>query len=169
MLRSYLLLPVVVAFLALPQAMAQPAPGGGPPRRAPDGFCIERYARQEGLLAYLGAKLDLTAAQRPLWEKWRDAEIAGFQARRDTCRAAASAGDQPVTIVERQKRRADAYAARAQALQTAQPALEALYQALTQEQRATLDHPVPMGPHEMMGPQRFGRERPESDRERPRN
>jgi len=45
-------------------------------------------------------------------------------------------------IVERQARFGEIAAARAQTLQTAQPTLEALYQALSPEQKAVLDHPM---------------------------
>jgi len=49
------------------------------------------------------------------------------------------------TIVERQAHFGRITAARAQALQTAQPALEALYQALSAEQREVLDRPIISG------------------------
>ena len=50
-------------------------------------------------------------------------------------------------------------ATRAQALQTAQPALEALYQALRPEQREVLDRPMGMDRREHGGNWRGRRER----------
>src|SRR5215813_6000121 len=36
-------------------------------------MCIEHFARSSGRLAYLEAKLQLTADQQPLWDKWAEA------------------------------------------------------------------------------------------------
>jgi len=46
-----------------------------------------------------------------------------------------------VTILDRMSRREQFLSARLQGLQQARPALEALYQALTPEQKQVIDHP----------------------------
>ena len=44
-------------------------------RVAPEAVCKERFAREVGFLAYLGAKLDLTASQQPLWDAYHRAML----------------------------------------------------------------------------------------------
>jgi hypothetical protein len=124
-------------------------------------FCTERYARTAGRLAYLEAKLELTAEQRPLWEKWRDAAISGADQQRALCRQSPFGSDTRPTIVQRYAHFGQMTAARAQSLQTVQPALEALYQALSPEQRGVLDRPAREHGHEHHhdGDRRHGEQR----------
>lgn len=142
---------VAVAILAGSSAFAQSDPPPANPTLAPSapgehrdwhrGICVERFARLAGRLAYLEAKLELTAEQRPLWDNWRGTVSAGATNQRDLCQQFIAQPEHP-TIVERQARFGQIAAARAQTLQTAQPALEALYQALSPAQKAVLDHPM---------------------------
>jgi len=125
-------------------------------------FCTERYARTAGRLAYLEARLELTAEQRPLWEKWHDAAISGADQQRALCRQSPFGSDTRPTIVQRYAHFGQMTAARAQSLQTAQPALEALYQALSPEQRGVLDRPIGGHGHRHDGDRRHGEQR-ESD------
>src|SRR5438552_18625388 len=127
--------------LSLAQTLPPGPPAQGQARAQPPGAgwhqfdCTEGYACLAGRLAYLQAKLELTTDQRALWDKWRDAVTSGADQRRALCRQSPlQPGAQP-TIVERQARIGRMMAIRAQALQTAQPALEALYQTLSPEQR----------------------------------
>jgi len=124
-------------------------------------FCTERYARTAGRLAYLEARLELTAEQRPLWEKWHDAAISGADQQRALCRQSPFGSDTRPTIVQRYAHFGQMTAARAQSLQTAQPALEALYQALSPEQRGVLDRPAREHGHEHHhdGDRRHGEQR----------
>jgi len=105
-------------------------------------MCVERYARRAGHLAYLEAKLDLTAAQKPLWDKWAQATADGATTMRDACLAGVPAQGTEVSALAREDRWEKLLSTRLDALKAARPALEALYQSLTPEQRATFDHPV---------------------------
>jgi len=108
--------------------------------------CTEHYARTVGRVAYLEAKLELTPDQQPLWAKWRDAVNAGAAPVRDACSQSPSQSGERPNVVERQAYIGRVVMARAQALQNAQPALAALYEALHPEQREILDRP-PGGHH----------------------
>jgi hypothetical protein len=147
MLRKLFAASFVAALFALPLAFAQTAPSTPPtqaePQRAAwhERACTERYARMAGRLAYLEARLELTADEHPLWDKWRDAVVSGADQQRALCRQGPLGPGAHSTIVERQAHFGKIAAARAQTLQTAQPALEALYKALSPEQREVLDHP----------------------------
>jgi hypothetical protein len=151
MLRNLIAASFVAALSTSPLAFAQNAPPGAPaqarPQREAQGAdehqqaCTERYAHIVARLAYLEARLELTAEQHPLWDRWRDAVISGADQQRALCRQSPFRGGHP-TIVERQAYFAQITAARAQALQRAQPALEALYQVLNPEQREVLDRPM---------------------------
>jgi hypothetical protein len=122
-------------------------------------FCTERYARTAGRLAYLEARLELAAEQRPLWEKWRDAVISGADQQRGLCRQSPFGADTRPTIVQRYAHFGQVTGARAQSLQSAQPALEALYQALSPEQRGVLDRPAGGYGHRHDGEERHGWQR----------
>jgi hypothetical protein len=172
MLRPLIAASFVAALSTSALAFAQTAPSSPPvqaqPQAEPQGLdwhqraCTERYARIAGRLAYLEAKLELTADQRPLWDKWRDAVISGADQHRALCRQSPFRSGAHATIVERQAYFGRVTAARAQALQTAQPALEALYQALSPEQREMLDRPIGGRRHHHDHDWRGGRQR-ESD------
>jgi Spy/CpxP family protein refolding chaperone len=97
--------------------------------RDPQERCTERLAMRAAMRAYAEAKLNLTAEQRPLWDK---------------VLSAAQAEEQPgaeATLLDRMDRIQQFLSTRLDALQSAKPAVQALYQALTPEQRAILDHP----------------------------
>ena len=88
--------------------------------------------------AYTEAKLDLTPEQRPLWD--RVASIAQTeQKERQLCAALKPGGD--TTMLDRLDRMQQFLSTRLEALQAAKPAVRALYQALTPEQRGVFDHP----------------------------
>ncbi len=152
MLRNLIAASFVAALSTSPLAFAQTAPPGAlvqaRPQREAQGAdeyqqaCAERYAHIVARLAYLEARLELTADQRPLWDKWRDALISGADQQRALCRQSPFRSGAHPTIVERQAYFGQITAARARALQTAQPALEAVYQALNPEQREVLDRPM---------------------------
>lgn len=108
--------------------------------------CTEPFAKLSGRLGYLEVKLDLTAAQRPLWDKWRAAVADGAGKVEAVClKGAAAAPEAHPTIVERLAHTQERVAAEAAGLQAAQPSLAALYQALTPEQRELFEHGLRMG------------------------
>lgn len=107
--------------------------------RDPKERCAERLAWRAAMRAYTEARLDLTAEQRPLWEKVQSVAQAEEQKERQLCTTLKEGGD--ATLLDRLDRMQQFLSTRLEALQAAKPAVQALYQALTPEQRAILDHP----------------------------
>jgi len=111
-------------------------------------MCIEHFARSAGRMAYLEAKLQLSADQQPLWDKWRQAVAAGAEKERADCLAdVPPAGTQP-TALDRDTHIEKMMTAKVASLQAARPALEALYASLTPDQRAAFDRPMSMDGHQ---------------------
>lgn len=117
-------------------------------------MCIEHFARSAGHLAYLEAKLQLTADQKPLWDKWEQATAAGSATMKDDCLAGVPAKDTPSTALDRDSRVEKLLTDKLDTLKTARPALEALYQSLSPEQRIAFDHST-KGRHKGMGGPRW--------------
>jgi len=107
--------------------------------RDPQERCEERLAWRAAMRAYTEAKLNLTAEQRPLWDKVQSAAQAEEQKERQLCSAAKPGGDP--TLLDRLDRMQQFLSTRLEGLQSAKPSVQALYQALTPEQRAIIDHP----------------------------
>ncbi len=105
----------------------------------PQERCIDRLAWRAARNAYVETKLNLTAEQRPLWDKLQAIAKGEEQKERQLCAALTPPGTG--TILDRMGRMQQFLSARLDALQSAKPAVEALYQALTPDQRAVLDHP----------------------------
>jgi hypothetical protein len=108
-------------------------------RRDPQQWCIDRLARRAARLAYVQVKLNLTAEQRPLWDKVQSAAQAEGQKEAQLC-ASLKPGAEP-TVLDRMDRMQQFLSARIEALQSEKPAVQALYQALTPEQQAILNRP----------------------------
>lgn len=108
-------------------------------RADPKERCIERLARHAARRAYVEAKLDLTAEQRPLWDKLDSIAHNEQQKERQLCNQLKTGAE--ATVLERMDRAQQFLSARLDALQSARPAVQALYQALTPEQKAIFDHP----------------------------
>jgi hypothetical protein len=102
-------------------------------------MCVERFARSAGRLAYLQARLELTEAQQPLWDKWAAAVAAGGATERTDCVASLAGDKPPVSALDRDARLEKLLTDKLETLKTARPALEALYQSLSSEQRALFD------------------------------
>jgi hypothetical protein len=107
--------------------------------RNPQERCEERLAWRAAMRAYAEAKLNLTAEQRPLWNKVQSAAQAEEQKERQLCSTLKRGGDS--TLLDRLDRMQQFLSTRLEGLQSAKPSVQALYQALTPEQRAILDHP----------------------------
>ena len=109
---------------------------------SPQQRCEERLARRAGMIAYTVAKLQLTPEQRPLWDKLQGLMQAAGDRQRQLCASLKPAGERgQETVLDRANRREQFLSARLQAVQQTRPALEQLYQALTPEQKAIIDHP----------------------------
>ncbi|MEA2780605.1 MAG: hypothetical protein QOK29_2149 [Rhodospirillaceae bacterium] len=109
--------------------------------------CLSRFARSAGHLAYLEARLQLTPAQQPLWDKWQQALAAGAGKQRESCLASLPAADAKPTALDRDTRIQNMLEIKVDSLKAARPALEALYQVLTPDQRKIFDHPRPKHGH----------------------
>jgi hypothetical protein len=131
---------------------ARPGPHGGWGRHengGPEGreaMCKESYAREAGFLAYLGAKLDLAPAQQPLWDNYHQAMLDAAAKLRQVCLENAGPPPSLPTALTRRDRMEKFLTARLEFLHATRPQLEALYQALSPEQRTVLDRPHHHGP-----------------------
>ncbi len=110
--------------------------------RSPQERCTERLARRAGVIAYTIAKLNLTAEQKPLWDKVQSQLQAAADKQRQLCASLKPAAEQAQqTILDRMNRREQFLSARLDALHQVRPAVEACYQALTPEQKEVVNHP----------------------------
>ncbi|HEV8033083.1 MAG TPA: Spy/CpxP family protein refolding chaperone [Stellaceae bacterium] len=110
--------------------------------RSPRERCEERLAWRAGIIAYTVTKLNLTAEQKPLWDRLNGIVQNATDRERQLCASLPSAEQRgEETILDRVSRRQQFLSARLQALQQAQPALEALYQSLSSDQKAVINHP----------------------------
>src|SRR5437762_12987805 len=122
-----------VALVSATAALAQNGAGSVPAPKESEQYdpmirtktlCIEHFARSAGRLAYLEAKLQLTAEQQPLWDKWRQTLAAGAEKERADCLASVpTAGTRP-SVLDRDSRFEKMLATKVATLQTARPALE---------------------------------------------
>jgi hypothetical protein len=114
---------------------------------SPQQACIDRIARRAGFVASMGFKLNLTADQKPLWDKVVAATQTAQDNQRKLCGSLpATAEDRgKQTVIDRMNHRQQMLQAQLQGLQQTQPALQALYDKLTAEQKAILDHPFRRG------------------------
>ena len=104
----------------------------------PQERCTERLAMRAAMRAYAEAKLNLTAEQRPLWDKVQSAAQAEEQKERQLCTGLKPGAE--LTLLDRMDRMQQFLSTRLEGLQSAKPSVQALYQALTPEQRTILDH-----------------------------
>jgi LTXXQ motif family protein len=110
-------------------------------RMDPEQTCKQRFAREAGFLAYVGALLELTAQQEPLWDKYHQAMLDSATKLRQVCLDNLATPPWDQTALQRRDRMEKMLTARLDALHATRPALDVLYQSLTPEQRAVLDHP----------------------------
>ncbi|HTQ34757.1 MAG TPA: Spy/CpxP family protein refolding chaperone [Stellaceae bacterium] len=114
---------------------------------APRQACIDRLARRAGFIAQIGFRLNLTAEQKPLWDKVLAANESAQDAQRKLCEAlpASAEASGKETVIDRMNHWQQMLQARLQGLQQAEPAVKALYEKLTPAQKAILDHPFRRG------------------------
>lgn len=115
-------------------------------RGTPQQRCEARLARRAAMVAYVVSLLDLTPQQQPLFAKVQTTMESTASKMHQLCAELKPATAQhPVTVLDRLKRREAFLEARLQGMKEAEPALQALYQALTPEQKAIVDHPFHRG------------------------
>ena len=107
--------------------------------RNPQEHCAERLAWRAAMRAYVGAMLNLTPEQRPLWDRVQNIAQTEEQKERQLCATPQPRGEE--TMLDRLDRMQAILSTRLEGLQAAKPAVQALYQALTPEQREIFDHP----------------------------
>jgi hypothetical protein len=131
-------------------APAQPGAGGhgGQGRHrhmagTPQQRCEAHIAHATARVGDMGTKLNLTPDQQPLFAKLQSAVQASADKEHQLCAGLPAPGQQAQrTILDRLSQREQFMQARLQAMQQVQPALQALYQALTPAQKAVIDHPM---------------------------
>lgn len=155
------LIPAAVLAVTLAAAIGAARADSIPPRPGPATFCADQEARLAGHLAYVEAKLDLTAAQkedfRRLGETLKAAQ-APMQALCPTDNKPPASFPLPARLEFQQKM----IEAHAESLKRSAPALLKFYQILTPAQQTLADDLlIPPGGHPGPG---FGGHRPGPDR-----
>lgn len=100
-------------------------------------MCADITPRAVGKLAYLEAKLSLSAVQKPLFERWKSIMLASIKAHEGACANAQFPGPD-ISVVDLAKRQQQRLETRLADLKAQMPALEALANALNDEQKQTL-------------------------------
>ncbi len=137
-----------------------PMGGMAMPAFSPKDMCTEQVARRVGNRAYLKARLDLKPEQMTLWNNFEKAADEASAKDKARCAALPTEIKTPPTYMERMTMREDMMKARLAALEAVKPSLQALYAALTPEQKAIFDKPMRMG----MGGGMGSMHRPHHDR-----
>jgi len=136
-----------------------PAAAGGPERMvrdfSPKAFCEERIARRIGHRAYLKAKLDLKPDQMSAWDAFQKVADEASAKEKARCASLPTEMKDPPTLMQRLDRQEAFMKARLESMQQVKPALTALYDKLSPDQKAVLDRPA-MGRHGH-GPGRYRR------------
>jgi hypothetical protein len=119
-----------------------PPPGALWAQLTPAEICRDAAAHVIGHFAYLKARLDLTAAQEPLWGDITTAATDIAAAERDMCGRLPSA-QQPPDLATRLGVAEQHAATIQQNLQKISGPLRKLYETLTPDQRAIMDRALP--------------------------
>jgi hypothetical protein len=159
------------------------APPDGPPprdlRRRDTGdiadrmkqMCQDRYARETGELTYLQTRLQLTAAQQSAFQGWQQAKLGIARRHAESCaqrpmptrdRSQARTMPAPADMMSRQE---DRLKQRVADIEAERPALAALYNALSPQQRIEL---IRAGRDDRMGAGQMGRHHMFADARGPR-
>lgn len=148
--------------LAAPPTEAGPAPARAEHRHGDIAawhkeICSEHYARAASHLAYLQAKLGLSEQQSALFAKWRQAVLDQDGKERVACLDMTPKTNVRPSFPEREAHMEKILALKLQSLQATRPALEAVYNALSDEQKTIFDHAA-HGRHGEHGHHAFGME-----------
>jgi hypothetical protein len=152
--------PVLAGLAFTGSALAQDAPQGPMPHRmqmsAEDmskhhaDMCSNMYAGAVGKLATLEVKLKLTAAQKPLFERWKNIRLSSAKAHADKC-GTMKMPDRDMSIIDGLKLHTMMLEARLADLKAETPSLEALVNALDKDQQETLKRAAMHAMHEREG------------------
>lgn len=145
---------VFTAGAALAQTPPAPPAKGQPDKaemqRHAAEMCRDRLAQATGHMAYLEAKLNLTAQQKPLFERWKKIKLGAAQA----AECLPPPGSKP-SIIEHMKGEEKMLRQRLDELKAEMPALEALFVSLSGEQKKAF-MPPPRHPGEGPGMKHHG-------------
>jgi periplasmic protein CpxP/Spy len=123
--------------------------GGG---MGPEKMCADHDARQAGMLAYAEKKLAITDAQRDAWNAVVTAMKSNNEAMTKMCDAAKTVDPAaPVTLPQRLDRMQAMTTMRVEHMGKVIPAVKALYEKLTPEQKTVADGLFAHGPMGGMG------------------
>jgi hypothetical protein len=131
---------------ASPPAASPPA-AGGPAQKmraafSPQKMCVEHVARRIGMRAYLKARLDLKPEQMQAWNTFeKAADDVSAKAKARCATLPTERKDRP-NFSDRLTQRETFMKARLDDLEAVKPSLQALYAALTPDQKAILDRPM---------------------------
>jgi hypothetical protein len=146
-------LPLLAALaFAAPAALAQDAPPPPPAGQGAGGpwhpfdkaemhkhfveICQDAYPKAVGKLAYLEAKLQLTDAQKPLFDRWRDSLLSIVKTRTAKCgEARLPLSEDPVAHLKAQEERLKTHLAN---IEAQLPAFEAFAGSLSDAQKHIL-------------------------------
>ncbi|HTQ12944.1 MAG TPA: Spy/CpxP family protein refolding chaperone [Rhizomicrobium sp.] len=102
-------------------------------------MCNGIYAHRVGMVAELGARLDLNDSQRPLYERWKEVVLDGAKRHQGECLAHQPDMSHPPSLLDREARMRDRLKDRLAEMDAQQPALAALYNSLSPEQKGEMD------------------------------
>jgi hypothetical protein len=102
-------------------------------------MCTDHYAMAAARVAFLEAKLSISAEQRPAFNRWRDVLLSDARARQAACAAHTPEMGHPTSALDREAMAEKMLSEKLRALQAQRPALESLYQSLTPEQKIAFD------------------------------
>src|ERR1700709_760043 len=154
MSKSFFLVPLFALGLAVTGAQAAPrdadrhgdAPDAAARAAWHNEMCADRHAEGVSRIAFIEAKLALTDSQRPAFDAWKNVILSGAKSRQAPCLHQLRDGDGAPSILEREQHRQHLLHASVEFLDAELPALTALYQTLTPEQKLVFDGPH-HGPH----------------------
>ena len=112
-------------------------------------FCKDMYARKVGELAFLEAKLSLTASQQPLFDHWKQASLDVAKQHQDECGShqPRQRGQRP-NVVDRLNLEETMLKKRLANIDAEKPSLTAFYDSLTPQQKQEFGR---AGMHRMQG------------------
>ncbi len=110
-------------------------------------MCTDMYAHHVGMVAELGARLDLSESQRPLFERWKTMVLDSAKSRETACLAHTPDMAHRPTLPEREAHMRERLKDRLAAMDAQEPAMDALYQSLSPAQKMELDQMGHMGRH----------------------
>jgi hypothetical protein len=103
--------------------------------------CSDRYAASVGRLAFVETRLTLSGAQKPLFDRWKNARLNQAMERQAQCVARTERNRaERATPVDRMTRQEDRLKTRLAQLQAERPVFTALYASLNPEQQQVLSH-----------------------------